>query len=86
MDEQLVFVPCRLNRRDARSAWIEDADGWMTCVLGPLGTVRGRLCVAARWVRAAGGRSRVKFGDGSEVWVVQGPARQEDFIPLAWGA
>jgi hypothetical protein len=85
MGEQLVFVPCRLDRRDARSARIDDADGWPRRVTSPLGRVAGRLVVAARWVRAAAGRHRVRFGDGSEWWVVQGPGRPEDFIPLGWG-
>lgn len=85
MSEQLVFVPCRLDRRDARSALIDDADGYPRKVVSPLGRVAGRLVVAARWVRSAAGRHRVKFGDGSEHWVVQGPGNLHDFIPLGWG-
>jgi hypothetical protein len=86
MDGPLVFVPCRLDRRDARSALIEDADGWPRRVHSPLGLRRGRLCAAARWVREAGGRHLVRFGDRTELWVVQAPSPQEEFVPLAWKA
>jgi hypothetical protein len=86
MDCPLVFVPCRLDRRDARSALIEDADGWPRRVQSPLGRYRGRLCAAARWVREAAGRHQVRFGDGMEVWVVQGPSPQGEFVPLVWKA
>ena len=65
MTDRLVFVPCRLDRRDARSALIEDADGWPRKVIGPLGHVDGRLVVAARWVGEAGGRHLAWFGNGS---------------------
>jgi hypothetical protein len=82
MNDQLVFIPSRLDRRDARSAHIEDADGWPRRVVGSLGRVDGRLVVAARWVREAGGRHRVRFGDGTELWVVQGPGRRPNFVPL----
>lgn len=85
MDGQVVFVPCRLDRRDARGALIDDADGWPRKVTSPLGRVAGRLAVAARWLRAAAGRHRVRFGDGSECWVIQGPSDPDDFIPLGWG-
>ena len=54
--DRLVFVPCRLDRRDATSALIEDADGWPRTVVGPLGRVGGWLVVAARWLRDANGR------------------------------
>lgn len=37
MDGQLVFVPCRPARWDARSALIDDAGGWPRKVVGPLG-------------------------------------------------
>jgi hypothetical protein len=86
MDDQLVFIPCRLDRRDARSAIIEDADGWPRRVVSPLGRVDGRLVVAECCVREAAGRHRVRFGDGAELWVVQGPGRAVDFVPLAWRA
>jgi hypothetical protein len=59
MNDRLVFVPCALPRGESGPAVIEDADGWPTEVCSPLGRVRGKLCVAARWVRAAGGRPRV---------------------------
>ena len=85
MNDKLVFVPCRLDRRDARSALIDDADGWPRKVVSPLGRVGGRLVVAAQWVRAAAGRHRVRFGDGAELWVVQGPGDPDDFVPLGWG-
>ena len=85
MGQTLVFIPCRLDRRDAKSALIEDADGWPRRVVSPLGRVGGRLCVAGRWLREANGRHHVVFGDGSEWWVVQGPGRPEDFVPLGWG-
>ncbi|HKB04902.1 MAG TPA: hypothetical protein VKD90_21945 [Gemmataceae bacterium] len=84
MDGPLVFVPCRLDRRDAKSALIEDADGLPRRVRSPLGRYRRRLCAAARWVREAAGRHQVRFGDGTEAWVVQGPSPQEEFVPLAW--
>ena len=84
MGDKLVFIPCRLDRRDARSALIEDADGWPRKVVGPLGRVDGRLVVAARWLREANGRHQVRFGDGAEFWVVYGPGRSEDFVPLGW--
>lgn len=77
-----MFVPCRLDRRDARSALIEDADGWPGKVVGPLGRVDGRLVVAARWVREVNGRHLAWFADGQHLWVTYGPGRAEDFIPL----
>ena len=60
MDDRLVFVPCELPRGESGPALVVDADGWPTEVCSPLGRVRGKLCVAERWVRAAGGRHRVK--------------------------
>jgi hypothetical protein len=81
---QFVFVPCRLDRRDGRSALIADADGWPRKVVSPLGRVDGRLVVAARWLREAAGRHQVWFGDGQRFWVVQGPGCPEDFVPLGW--
>ena len=86
MRDTLVFVPCRLDRRDARSALIEDADGWPRTVVGPLGRVAGRLVVAAVWLRAAAGRHRVRFRDGFECWVTQGPGDPDAFVPLGWNA
>jgi hypothetical protein len=83
MGDRLVFIPCRLDRRDARSALIDDADGWPRHVVGPLGLVGGRLAVAARWVRAANGRHLAAFEDGSRLWVTYGPGWSEDFVPLA---
>ena len=85
MGDRLVFVPCRLDRRDARSALIDDADGYPRKVVGPLGRVAGRLVVAAQWLRAAAGRHRVKFQDGAEHWVIQGPGDPDAFVPLGWG-
>ena len=82
MGDKLVFIPCRLDRRDAKSALIEDADGWPRKVVGPLGRVDGRLVVVAQWLREANGRHRVRFDDGNELWVVYGPGRPEDFVPL----
>jgi hypothetical protein len=81
---KLVLIPCRLDRRDARSALIEDADGWPRKVIGPLGRVDGRLVVAARWLREANGRHQVWFGDGQRLWVTYGPRPQEEFAPLGW--
>ena len=83
MGERLIFIPCRLDRRDARSALIDDADGWPRHVVGPLGLVGGRLAVAARWVREANGRHLAAFEDGLRVWVTYGPGQPEDFGPLA---
>jgi hypothetical protein len=65
MTGQFVFIPCRLDRRDAKSVWIEDADGFPRRVMGPLGRMNGRLVVAARWLREANGRHRVRFTDGT---------------------
>jgi hypothetical protein len=79
---QLVFIPCRLDRRDARSALIDDADGWPRKVIGPLGRVGKRLVVAGKWLREAAGRHKVRFSDGAEVWVTYGPGRIEDFVPF----
>jgi hypothetical protein len=84
MGPHFVFVLCRLDRRDGKSALIEDADGWPRKVVGPLGRVDGRLVVAGRWLREANGRHLVWFGDGSRVWVTQGPGSPEDFAPLGW--
>lgn len=85
MDHRLVFVPCELPPGDSGRTVIEDADGWPTDVFGrPVGWVWGRLCVAGRWLRAANGRHLVRFADGSEAWVVQGPGRPEEFTPLEW--
>jgi hypothetical protein len=85
MSHRVVFIPCRLDRRDALSALIEDADGWPRKVVSPLGRVGGRLVVVAQWLRETAGRHRVQFGDGTEMWVVQGPARPEDFVPIGRG-
>jgi hypothetical protein len=82
MHGQMVYIPCRLDRRDARSALIEDADGWPRKVVSPLGRVGGRLVVAARWVREANGRHLAWFADGQRLWVVQGPGPREDFVPF----
>src|SRR3954470_13214903 len=84
MGEKLVFIPCRLDRRHARSALIEDADGWPRKVVGPLGRVDGRLVVAGRWLREANGRYLVWFGDGQRVWVTYGPGCPDDFVPLGY--
>jgi hypothetical protein len=67
MTDQFAWIPCRLDRRDARSARIDDADGWPRRVIGPLGRAGRRLVVAARWRRAAGGRHLVVFADRAEV-------------------
>lgn len=83
MSGKLVLIPCRLDRRDAKSALIEDADGFPRKVAGTLGRMHGQLVVAARWLREANGRHRVRFADGAEVWVVYGPGRLEDFEPFA---
>src|SRR6478752_5591693 len=80
MHDRPVFIPCRLDRRDARSALIEDADGWPRKVVGPLGRVDGRLVVAVEWLREANGRHRVECG--TELWVVYGPGHPKDFVPL----
>ena len=73
MVAQYVFAPCRLDRRDACSALIEDADGWSRKVVSPLGRVGGRLVVAARWLRETNGRHQVWFGDRQRLWVTYGP-------------
>src|SRR4051812_20041091 len=83
MSQPLVYIPCRLDRRDARSALIEDADGWPRKVIGPIRRAGGRLVVAAVWLREANGRHRVRFADGAELWVVYGPGHPPDFAPLA---
>ena len=88
MGDQLVLIPCRLDRRDARSALIEDADGWPRRVVGPLGRVRGRLCVAARWVREVGDREAAAWVGGETLgW--DGPAGWAlvswNGWPLGWG-
>src|SRR5439155_17541796 len=49
MPDQIVFIPCRLDRRDARSALIEDADGWPRKVVGSLGRFDSRLWAARKW-------------------------------------
>jgi len=82
MSDRVVFVPCRLDRRDALSALIEDADGWLRKVVGPMGRGEGRPVVVARWLREAGGRHEVSFEDGTKLWVVQGPNVIEDFVRL----
>jgi hypothetical protein len=82
MGDRLVFVPCRLDRRDARSALIDDADGWPRKVAGPLGRVDGRLVVAAKWLREANGRHLAWFADGQRLWVTQGPGRPDEFVPF----
>jgi hypothetical protein len=59
MKDQLVLVPCDLPHGSTGPVLIEDADGWpIEICVQPIGHVRGRLCVSARWVRAAGGRHR----------------------------
>jgi hypothetical protein len=80
MSGKLVLIPCRLDRRDAKSALIEDADGWPRRVIGPLGRADGRLVVAGTWVREANGRHRVRFDDGTELWTVYGPRPDIDFV------
>jgi hypothetical protein len=72
--------------RDAKSAQFDDADRWPRRVVSPLGRYRGRLCVAGRWVREAGGRHLARFADGQEVWVTYGPGDQKEFAPLGWAA
>jgi hypothetical protein len=83
MSGKLVLIPCRLDRRDAKSALIEDAEGFPRKVVGPLGRVDGRLVVAARWLREANGRHRVRLDCGTELWVVYGPIDPKGFVPLA---
>jgi hypothetical protein len=80
MSEKLVLIPCRLDRRDARSALIEDADGWPRKVIGPIGKADDRLVVAAQWIREANGRHRVRLADGAEFWVVYGPRSEIDLV------
>jgi hypothetical protein len=82
MPDLIVFIPCRLDRRDAKSALIDDADGWPRKVVGPLGRLGKRLVVAGKWLREAAGRHKVRFSDGTEVWVTYGPGHAEDFVPL----
>jgi hypothetical protein len=82
MGDKPVYIPCRLDRRDAKSAQIDDADGWPRKVVGPLGRVGKRLVVAATWLREAAGRHRVRFADGAEVWVTYGPGDPKEFVPL----
>jgi hypothetical protein len=82
MGDKLVFVPCRLDRRDALSALIDDADGWPRRVVGPMGRVDGRLVVMAKWLREAAGRHEVSFEDGTKLWVVQGPRTIEELVQL----
>jgi hypothetical protein len=86
MSDRVVFIPCRLDRRDALSALIEDADGWPRRVVGPMGRVDGRLVVVAQWLREAGGRHEVAFEDGTKLWVVHGPSTIEDFVRLGLDA
>lgn len=80
--DRMVYVPCRLNRRDARSAHFEDADGSPVNVVSPLGRVGRRLCVAAQWLRSAAGRQRVRFEDGAELWISCERGEEERFIPF----
>jgi hypothetical protein len=80
MSGKLVLIPCRLDRRDGRSALIEDADGWPRKVVGPLGRVEGRVVVAAEWLREANGPHRVRFECGTELWTVHGPRPDVDFF------
>ncbi len=83
MGDRLVFIPCRLDRRDARSALIEDADGFPRKVIEPLGRVDGRLVVAATSLREANGRHLAWF-DGQRLWVTYGPRQPEGFVPRGW--
>jgi hypothetical protein len=80
MTWNLVLIPCRLDRWDAKSALIEDADGFLNRVVGPLGRVNGRLVVTANWLREANGRHRVRFACGTEFWVVYGPRPDIDCV------
>src|SRR5262249_53668182 len=82
MTDRVVFIPCRLDRRDALRALVEDADGGPRRVVGPMGRVEGRLVVVAKWLREAGGRHEVSFEDGMKLWVVQEPKVIEDFVRL----
>ncbi len=75
-----MFIPCRLDRRDARSALIEDADGWPRKVDGLVGQADGRLVVAATSLRESNGRHRVRFECGTELWVVHSPRPETDFV------
>jgi hypothetical protein len=85
MFNQLVFVPCE--PPTGNTVRVIDSDGWPLDVEGqPVGRVRGRLAVAARWLRSAAGRSRVRFADGSEGWVCQEPEPPDVFTPLDQGA
>jgi hypothetical protein len=86
MSHILVLIPCRLDRRDARHALIEDADGFPRKVLGTLGKVDDRLVVAAAWLREANGRHRVRFECGTEFWTVYGPRPEFDFVRLGGSA
>jgi hypothetical protein len=63
MGDKLVYIPCSLDRRDAKGALVEDADGFPRKVVGLLGRMNGRLVVAAQWLRQAIGRHRVQFAD-----------------------
>ena len=69
MKDKLVFIPCRLDRRDAKSALIDDADGWPRKVVGLLGRMDDRLVVAAQWLREAAGRH-------SDGWTSDTPFRR----------
>jgi hypothetical protein len=80
MSDRLVLIPCRLDRRDAKNALIEDADGFPRKVLGPLGKADGRLVVAGEWLREASGRHRVRFDCGTELWTVYGPRSDINFV------
>src|SRR5579864_5885718 len=80
MRGKFVCIPCRLDRRDARSALIEDADGWPRKVVGPLGRAGGRLVVTGEWLREVAGRHRVRFECGAELWTVYGPRPDIDFV------
>jgi hypothetical protein len=84
MVDKLVFIPCCLDRRDARSALIEDADGFPRKVIGPLGRVDGRLVAAGHWLREANGRHLAWFDHGQRLWVIYGPRQPEEFVPRGW--
>jgi hypothetical protein len=73
MNGQIVLIPCRLDRRDARHPLIEEVDGFPRKVVGGLCQAGHRLVVAAEWLREVGGRHRVRFADGAELWVAYGP-------------